>query len=111
MENLPSNFAHRYCQKHRISDEQFCHALILRALHRPSRWFAWLLLKIRPQIYQLEFELARYCGQLTSRRNLENELREYQYDSRNRGFWRDVLRQRVSTQRLRRVFRETMNDC
>ena len=111
MESPPSTFAQRYCQKHGIAETQFCPALILQALHLPSRWFAVLLLRMRPQLYELEFELARYCGQQSNRRSLENELREYQYDSRNRGFWRDVLRQRVSTQRLRRLFRETMNDC
>lgn len=99
------DLAQRYCQKHAVAEADFARAVLLATLHAPYRWIAPLLLAWSPERFAVDLELINCCGQLKRRRDLEAELAEYVFDERNRGFWRRTLRQRISTRRLRRLFK------
>ena len=54
--------------------------------------------------YSADFEFIRGVGDLRSRRDFRNEAAEFHYHPGNRGFFRTVLRMRVSSHRLQSVF-------
>lgn len=103
------NFAQRYCERHRLEPTRFARSVVRRTLHWPARWVAWIWLPADPTAFEPDLELATFCGRQSSSREFEEELKEFRYDRRNRGLWRGRLRQRVSTQRLRRLFYHTMS--
>ena len=99
-------FLERYCQHHQITPERYMLHLLHRSLHAPLR-FVWPLWPSAFTDY-LEPDIAcvHATGKLTRRRELESELVEYSYHPRNRTFWRRILKQRLSTRRIRRILRE-----
>lgn len=109
MNTAKGTFAQIYCESNQIVREEFARHAMRYCLHAPIRWIGKPLIALRPDSFQADLELLTHCGLLTSSRTLEGELREFNFDYRNRGIWRGVLRQRVSTKRLRRVFREAMS--
>ncbi|WP_221032332.1 hypothetical protein [Actomonas aquatica] len=104
-----SNFAQRFCAQNHIDPSRFPAAIVRRSLHWPSRWFGWFAVRLKPDYFEADLELATYCGQQAASRDFESELQEFRYDTRNHGLWRGRLRQRVSTRRLRRLFYHTMS--
>ena len=105
----PDSFAELYCERHHLEQSDFNNRLIRRSLHFRIRIVGWLLLSLRPDYFEADLEFVAHAGSLKSLRKLEGEIREFSVDYRNRGLWRGVLRQRVSTHRLRHIFRETIN--
>jgi hypothetical protein len=101
------SFASLYCTRHRLDPANFSQTIIRRTLHAPIRWVGGWLLKLNPDQFEADTALISHCGSLTSTRQLEHELREFNVDYRNRGFIRGRFRQRVSSRRLRQIFRET----
>lgn len=103
-------FSDRYCQHHELATEQFTTHLLRRSLHAPLRWF-WPVLRAGLQDYlEPDIICVRASGRLTKRRELEGELAEFSYHPRNRSFWRRVMKQRLSTRRLRRNLRDLPDD-
>lgn len=104
------NFSQQYCRQHNISEYAFVSTLLLKTMHAPLRWILPLLFNFNSKYLECDIELLTFCAQHTNQRGLEHELREFSNDIRNRGFLRGKLRQRVSTQILRRVYRATLAD-
>jgi hypothetical protein len=109
MTNNPDTFAELHCAPHRLSREKFNNRILRRTLHFPIRMVGWMLVSLIPNYFEADLELITYAGSLKSLRQLEGEIREFNFDYRNRGLWRGIFRQRVSTQRLRHIFRHTLN--
>jgi hypothetical protein len=110
MTNNPNTFAELYCAQHRLDREKFNNRIIRRTLHFPIRMVGWLLVSLIPNYFEADLELVSHVGSMKSLRKFEGEIREFNADYRNRRFWRGLLRQRVSSHRLRRLFRDTIKD-
>ena len=102
------SFAEIYCESHQLDRSDFSNRIIRRSLHFPIRLVGWLLLSIKPNYFEADLELITHAGSLKSSRMLEQEIRQFNADYRNQSFWRGPLRQRISTRRLRKLFRKTM---
>ena len=105
---LSASFAQLYCEHHGIEPSRFSRYVLSRALHWPWRWLGGLCFSLTPAHFECDLELLLHCGNLRSRRELETELREFALDFRNRTFARRYLCVRISTHRLRRIFRDTL---
>lgn len=108
MDRSRPNFTDLYCARFGVDSLEFGPHLTARCLHRPYCWIGRWLLSMNRTAFDLDLELALQCGTFTSRRMLEAELHEFTMDYRNRGLWRRYLRCRISTHRLRRIFRDTI---
>ena len=67
------------------------------------------MISISQDIFETDIELVTHSGNLNSGRALEAEIRQFNADHRNRKIWRGLFRQRVSTHRLRDLFRKTLD--
>lgn len=74
-----------------------------RSLHRHAKLFYWFL-GLNRDYTSPDFEFVRGVGELRNRREFRNEAAEFYYHPHNRGLLRSVLRLRVSTHRLQRIF-------
>lgn len=104
----PPNFSRCYCEQNRIRETDFAAHVLKRVMHWPSNWVVSLLLSIDQDLLRADLDLLQVCRRINHRRDLEIELAEFSYDPRNMGFWRGKLHQRISTHRLRRLFKKTM---
>ena len=101
---LPT-FLERYCRFHHIEEDDFPLHLLGRCLHAPLRWI-WPISKSALLDYlEPDIGCVRAAGRLSRRRELEEELTEFNYHPRNRHIWRRILKERLSTRRLRRELR------
>ena len=99
-------FSERYCQQFGVSEDQFCANLLGRSLHAPLRWIYPLFRRSFMDYLEPDVICVRAAGRMTRRRELEGELSEFSYHPRNRSFARRILKQRLSTHRVRRIFRD-----
>lgn len=103
------NFRELYCEQHRIPLDRYERDLVWRSLHRRARPFYWLLGLISD--YTLpDYDFVRGVGELRNRREFRNEAAEYHYHPRNRGFLRSVLKLRVSSHRLQKIFEDEIEE-
>ena len=103
------NFRELYCERHGVAFDKFERHLVWRTLHWQARPFFWLR-KLNADYYSPDFEFVRGVGELRSRRDFRNEAAEFHYHPANHGFFRTVLRLRVSSHKLQTVFeREIQN--
>ena len=61
------------------------------------------LLAVRPSFFVPDRELIGEAGRTVSLRQLDEEIRDFAMDYRNRNWWRKSIRWRISTHRLRRL--------
>ena len=97
------NFRELYCTQHRIPLDAFERDVVDRSLHRHAKPFYWLL-GLNRDYTSPDFEFVRGVGELRNRRDFRNEAAEFHYHPHNRGLLRSVLRLRVSSHRLQRIF-------
>lgn len=109
MKSEEISFAKIYCEQNRLDPNKFTKKVLGHCFHFPTRWFCSIIISINPDRFEADFELISHCGTLKSGRALEAEIRQFNADYRNRKFWRGLLRQRVSTHRLRKLFRQTLD--
>lgn len=96
-------FRELYCAQRQIGYDEFERDLVGRCLHAQARPFYWLL-GLNREYTSPDFEFVRSVGELHSRRQFRDEAAEYYYHPGNSGFFRKVLRMRVSSRRLQDVF-------
>ena len=96
-------FRELYCEHHGVPYDRFERVLLWRCLHWQARPFYWLLWLNR-DYYSADFDFIRGVGDLRSRRDFRNEAAEFHYHPGNRGFFRTLLRLRVSSHRLQALF-------
>lgn len=108
---MAKNFRELYCARCRIEAKDFEQHLFLRALYPSARLLHRLLSEeSRRRNFELDFEFVRAVGLLHSRRAFRDESSEFARDPANRGFLRQVLRLRVSGQRVRAIVDEIMEE-
>ena len=74
-----------------------------RALHWRAIPWAPRVAVLHPEYFAPDRELLDGAARVTTRQQLEEEIRDYAMDARNLNWWRRRLRCRLSTHRLRRI--------
>ncbi len=82
--------------------------LFRRSLHVHARPLAPLVRLLWPGHFELDRELVAQVARARSMRQVDEELRAYTDDVRNREWWRRHARVRVSARRLRREARKLL---
>jgi hypothetical protein len=103
-------FRELYCERYGVAFDKFERHLVWRALHWQARPFFWLR-GLNADYYSADFEFVRGVGELRSRREFRNEAAEFHYHPANRGFFRTILRMRVSSHRLQTLFEREINSA
>lgn len=105
--NTLKTFRELYCEQRQISYDRYEADVVRRCLHRRARPFYWLL-GLNREYTSPDFQFVRSVGDLRNRRQFRDEAAEYFYHPGNGGFFRKVLRFRVSSRRLQALFEELM---
>jgi hypothetical protein len=105
MTNAMKTFRELYCEHRRIGYDLYEEDLVRRCLHRHARPLYWLL-GLNREYTSPDFQFVRSVGELHSRRQFRDEAAEYFYHPGNGGFFRKVLRLRLSSRRLQAIFDE-----
>lgn len=103
------NFRELYCAQHRIPLDRFERELVNRSLHLHAKPVYWLL-GLNRDYTSPDFEFVRGVGELRNRREFRNEAAEYHYHPHNRGLLRTVLKLRVSSHRLQKIFEDEIEE-
>ena len=103
------NFAEIFCAKRNIHPADYEAAVLRYALHRRARLFRPLL-GLFPNYFAADRAFIRGVGRITRVAEFDAEAQDYAHDHDNRGFFRRVLRLRVSRQRLHRLVRDTFRE-
>lgn len=101
-------FRELYCEQRQIASDRYETDLVRRCLHWRARPFYWLL-GMNREYTSPDFDFVRSVGELHSRRQFRDEAAEYFYHPGNGGFFRRVLRLRVSSRRLQAIFEELIS--
>ena len=102
-------FRELYCSQHHIPLDRFERDLVRRSLHRHALPIYWLL-GLNRDYTSPDFDFVRGVGELRNRREFRNEAAEFHYHPHNRGLLRSVLKLRVSSSRLQRIFEKEIEE-
>lgn len=98
-----TTFQEKYCAARGCRSEEFIPQLLWRSLHRHALLVAPVVVTMRQDLFAVDRELIALVGRVRTMRELDEELRDFRYDPRNRHWWRTRVRLRISTRRLRRI--------
>ncbi len=96
-------FRELYCSQHQLPLDRFEEDLVGRSLHLHA-WPVYWLLGLSRDYTSADYDFVRGVGELRNRREFRTEAAEFHYHPHNRGMLRSLLKLRVSTQRLQRIF-------
>lgn len=99
------NLREAYCARHGCPPEQFARRLFWEALYRHAVVAAPLLLWLNYDYFSPDRSLIVHAGDATSVARIREEVRDYFWDSSNRGWLRRTLKLRISGQRLKQISR------
>lgn len=102
-------FRELYCEQHSIPPARFERELVGRSLHRHALFFYWFL-GLNRDYTSPDYDFVRGVGELRNRREFRNEAAEYHYHPQNRGLFRNLLKLRVSSHRLQRIFEREIEE-
>ena len=98
-------FRELYCEKHRCTEQQFVRQLFWKALYPHALPFAPLLLLIRGDYFIADRSLIASVANAVTMHRVREEVRDYFWDSNNRGWLRRVANIRISGQRVKDIAR------
>ena len=98
----------RLCDFRGGTPEQAARVLFRRSLHVHARPLAPLVLLLWPAHFEPDWELVARVARARLMHEVDDELRSYADDMRNREWWRRHARVRVSGRRLRREARRLL---
>jgi hypothetical protein len=102
-------FRELYCAQRGIPQECFERELVRRSLHLHARPFYWIL-GLNRDYTSPDYEFVRGVGELRNRGDFTNESAEFHYHPHNRGLLRNLLKFRVSSHRLRKIFEREIEE-
>lgn len=102
-------FADRYCEAHALPLEEFAPVVLNKCLYPHARLCGWLVAFFNRRHFEADYDFVHDAGRLMRFRDFDLAVDEFLYHPGNRGFVRRVLRVRASSQRLRRLVRETLH--
>ncbi len=102
----PKTLVDRLCESGRCDPAEGVRRLFRRSLHLHARPLSPVVLLLWPGHFELDRELVAQVARARSMREVDDELRSYVGDVRNREWWRRHGRLRISARRLRREARK-----
>lgn len=95
-----------YCERHNCSPEQFARRVFWRALYPHGLVVTPFILWLSYDYFSPDRSLIMHAGDATSVSQIRHEVRDYFWDSSNRGWLRRTLRIRISGERLKNLSRD-----
>lgn len=99
-------FLDLYCEKNNCSPEQFHRRVFRHCLYPHARPLAPLIHLFNFEFFAADRTLLLSVANAVTMKRVREEVRDYFWDSNNRGWLRESLRIRMSGQRLRSLARE-----
>jgi hypothetical protein len=104
MADWPASFKEAYCERYRCSPEQFVHCAFKHGLYRRARFIAPAVMLFSRRLFQLDIDLIHEIGATRSWGDFNSVISNHVQSSHLRsGFFRNVLKLRVSCSRLKRI--------
>jgi hypothetical protein len=100
---MSESFQERFSRHFEVPADRYLEAMLRRTLYRRARVLRWLL---PDEFFACDRDLIVSVGRVTRRQDFSEEVKEFQYDPRNRSFWRRTGCFRVSSARMQAVFDE-----
>lgn len=100
-----STFRDRFCEQHRCSPDAFLQKVFWASLYPHAVPFAAIILLLNREFFSADRALLLAVADATTMRRVRDEVRDYFWDSTNRGWLRRSANIRVSGQRLKNLAR------
>ena len=95
-----------YCEKHHCPATDFERRAFWRCLYPHARFFAPLILLLYRDFFVSDRMLLRSIAEAVHMQRVRDEVRDFFWDSNNRGWLRHAIRIRVSGQRVKDLARD-----
>ena len=99
----PPTFQEQYCERNSCPKDRFARWVFWHCLYRHAVPLAPLILLLNYDYFVSDRDLIASAGRATDMHHLRNEVRDFFWDSNNRGWLRRTCRIRVSGQRLKNL--------
>ncbi len=103
LNRTPMTLAERFCQRHNLPLARFESAVFSRSLYPHARLLRYLVVFFYPRFFEIDRELIRGVGTLSSSRDFRIEELTFHDHPQNGRFLRRVLHLRVSTRRVQNM--------
>jgi hypothetical protein len=100
-----STFRERFCEQHRCSPATFVQKVFWASLYPHAIPFAAIILLVNREFFSADRALILSAGDATTMKKIREDVRDYFWDSTNRGWLRRTANIRVSGQRLKNIAR------
>jgi len=100
-----STFREIYCDKHKCTPEEFLRRVFRKTLYPHARLFAPFILLLNYDFFTADRTLISCVAEAVDMKRVRDEVRDYFWDSENRGWLRRVANIRISGQRLKNLCR------
>jgi hypothetical protein len=104
---MTETFKDKVCRHFEVPPERYGDTVLALTLYPHARW---LRLGAAHRLVEADRTFIEAVGRLTRWRGLSGEVWEFRRDPRNRLFWRQSLRLRVSVLRMRALFSEVWGE-
>jgi hypothetical protein len=101
------NFAELYCEQQGIPLSAYRRHIFNRALYPHARPLTWLLSPEKSRYFEADRLFVQDVARLTRYKDFHNAGMDYNQHRASSGFLRRGLRLRISTERMRRLVRQT----
>ncbi|WP_052362238.1 hypothetical protein [Geminisphaera colitermitum] len=101
------SFRELYCEQRGISERVFVKVVFKESLYVMARVLYPLIVWMEPDFFRVDIDLVASAGKLRSMRGYGMVMMRYNYLSPEDGFWRNLLRLRISRGRLRELLQQT----
>ncbi len=109
--NVPhrgKTFAKKFCEQQGISPDRYADTVFAKTLHPHAHLIGRMIALARHDYFSPDLELIRSVAHLYTLKDFFNEANHYIEHPANRHWLRGLLKIRVSTTRLRKLFKKTM---
>lgn len=100
-QSLPACFYESFCERHALSFADYEEAMMARCLYPHARALRPLIKLVAPGYFTPDLDFIRSVGVLRNRREFRHEVEDFVTSLERARFWREVLRLRVSVDRVR----------
>jgi hypothetical protein len=97
------DFEQKLCARLGVASDRYLDTALRRTLYPHARLVRPLLQWVAPAFFDADLEFLQGVGRLWRRPDFKIEVWDYRYHPANRGWFRRVLRLRVSVERTQRL--------
>ena len=108
MPHRGNTFAKRFCEQQGIPSARYASAVFAKSLYPHARLIGWLFGFLRRDYFSPDFELIRSVAHLYTLKAFFDEANHYIEHPSNGHWLRRILKIRISTTRMRKLFKKTM---